>query len=208
MKVVNFIERLKELGRIPDVDGIKSLSGAGIHRSVANLSIYHVQTVLAYFKDQSTEDQHALIKAIAIYEDTRGGLGSVTLLEPMIHLITEGQELILDWVLRNTDSYRHYSHGAKNFREYEAAKERIAERRNESMRREAIRQAAAKERTSIWATGNLYNAVRRGDIKAVCALLAKGADPNVPGPGGESLVELALSIQRQDIAATLNKGAL
>lgn len=54
------------------------------------------------------------------------------------------------------------------------------------------------------ATKNLVNAVRRGDVKAVKALLAKGADPRYAlPPDGQSLVEYAEANGKTGIADLL-----
>jgi hypothetical protein len=49
----------------------------------------------------------------------------------------------------------------------------------------------------------LKPAVRRGDLAAVEALLAKGADWRVAHPGGESIVDYAESHGRAKLAAWL-----
>ena len=56
------------------------------------------------------------------------------------------------------------------------------------------------ELDAIKATQNLRNAVKRGDLHAVEALLIRGADPIKAVSGDESLVELAIKNNRDSIA--------
>ena len=53
------------------------------------------------------------------------------------------------------------------------------------------------------ATKNLYNAVRRGDLKSVVALLARGANASAPAPDGSRLIDLAISKGFDAIATQL-----
>lgn len=61
----------------------------------------------------------------------------------------------------------------------------------------------AKVRRSERATLNLYNAVRRGDVKAVRALILNGADPKTRAPDGAELIELAKLIGYENIIEEL-----
>ena len=69
------------------------------------------------------------------------------------------------------------------------------------------RQARDKARIALEgapeATRKLYNAVRRGDLKAVRALLLRGADASSLTPEGEPLVSFALRQNRHEIVAIL-----
>ena len=148
-------------------------------------------------------EREAFVRGVALYENTVGGLGSVTSLKRLIPLLGQAQDAEVDWILRNTRSYWYYSHGATSLAELNSLERARAHRASESLSREAEREQLAKAHKAKAATVRLYNAVRRGDVKAVRALLALGADPTVPTPDGSTLLSLALDKQRQDIAAEL-----
>jgi hypothetical protein len=118
-------------------------------------------------------------------------------------MLGDAEDEVLDWILRNTASYDYYAHGARSLGEYRDICSHRARRRAEAMRVEMERQAQHKTRIAARATLLLYNAVRRGDAKAVRALLAKGADPNAKAPDGTSLEALAIGKDRRDIADEL-----
>ena len=68
---------------------------------------------------------------------------------------------------------------------------------------DAERQAKDRARIAVKASGNLYNAVRRGDVKAVVALIALGADVESRCSDGKSAIDLAREKGRMDIAQIL-----
>jgi ankyrin repeat protein len=53
----------------------------------------------------------------------------------------------------------------------------------------------------------LFNAVRRKDVKAVAALLAKGADPSVCGPDGRTVMNLAVELGNVGIIEMLREAS-
>lgn len=139
----------------------------------------------------SEKDHIAFVKAVAVYEHCCGTFGSVTLLQcllPVRLTPSDTRRELLDWVLRNTDSYKYYAHGAKSLEELDLVRTRRAEMRKANILRDLQRQAGDKQRIAAKATRDLPNAVRRGDIKAVHALIGKGADVRGGDGDGESLV--------------------
>ena len=112
--------------------------------------------------------------------------------------------MVFDWVLTNTSSYRYYSGGATSFAELRAERAWQSRRWQERQEDERNREAEAKARKAERATQNLHNAVRRGDIKAVRALLGQGASPTVTTPDGMGLAEYARLSGRSDIAELLS----
>lgn len=203
MKPTNLFSKLLDAGRNERYEDVKKLPGAGDIASVSHLSGTQLNTLTNYFNNLNELDQKSIIKAIAVYENTVGGLGSVTSLRTLLPLIDDFDNSVIDWILKNTNSYWYYSHGAKSFKELNAALQKKSRRREESLRREEERQAEAKLRKAKEATQNLFNAVRRGDIKAVHSLLAKGADPSICSPEGSTLYEYALSNGQAKIASLL-----
>ena len=199
----NLCSQLLALGREGDYVAISALPGAGTHEAVLRLAGTHRSAVQEFFLALSPADRTAFIKAVATYEDSVNGLGSVTLLQHLLPHIDDSGHEVLDWILRNTRSYWYYAYGARSYEDYVAQKRWRAEQTASNIHRDHERQARDTARIAIDATAKLYNAVRRGDLKAVQALLLKGADAEAATPEGESLVSFAIQRNRQDIATAL-----
>jgi hypothetical protein len=155
-------------------ENIYKIPGAFTHSDVSKYT-HQCRSVLNEIEDLSPEEQASFVKSLAIYEQTVGGLGSATFLARVITLIEDPEHKVFDWVINNTTSYDYFTKGAKSFAELQEIKEAQQVRRHESLRLEAIRAKEAKARRAVKATGNIVNAIRRGDIKAVEALLGHGA---------------------------------
>ena len=149
--------------------------------------------LISSIRSLAPEDRLFVIKAIALIEDSVGGFGSVTALSEILPLgaLSEDERRILDWVLKNTRSYRYYTHDAKSIEEYETIRNSIQVRKEERMRIEKARQEVARQHKVEVATHNLYKAICRKDVKAVVALLSKGANPEGLTPSGEAYYQLA-----------------
>jgi len=199
----SLFQSLLSAGRSERFESIRSLPGAGIHSQVLRIADRYRDVLMDFFSKLSGMDRGCFIKAVAVYENSVGGLGSVTTLHRLLPLLADADHAVLDWILANTRSYWWYSHGATSFEQLEALRRARAIRRAESLQHEDDRAAAARVRRAARATANLYNAVRRGDSKAVSALLSKGADPNSRTPEGVPLHQHALSAGHVEIAALL-----
>ncbi len=160
---------------------------------------------LAPIEELSALERAAFVKALAVYENTVGGLGSVTALERVLPLIQDEDHAILDWILSTTRSYWYYSNGARSYAELQEIKAAHAERRAQNEKREAEIERFAKERKAKQASANLFNAIRRGDTKAVEALLRQGAVPQGVAPDGIPLVRYAEENNRTAIAQLLRQ---
>ena len=132
-----------------------------------------------------------------------GGRGSVTHLKYLLPLVIDPDRSLLDWILRNTTSYWYYAHGTRSVKEFDAASALISKRTAERVQQDQERQLQDQRRIAGSATANLYNAVRRDDIKAVRALLRKGADAVALTPDGESLLSFSDSRGHVAIATEL-----
>lgn len=203
MQPIDLFERLLELGRDHRGAEIARLPGAGIHREVLRLADLHLPALLHFFDGLPPYDREVFVEAVALYEHTVGGLGSVTTLQNLLPMVGDAHDAVLDWILRNTNSYSYYAYEARSLEEYRAICSRRAKRKADAEFQETNRQAQAKARIAERATTLLYNAVRRGDLKAVRALLVRGADPTTKAPDGTSLDSLAIGNHRHDIAAEL-----
>lgn len=201
------LQQLLDYGIRGDFDAIKQLPGAGNRGDVARLTDGGLSVSTEFFESLHTVEQVAFLKAVAAYEDTAGGMGSVTLLEHLASLKSlrhgDPRREAYAWILANTNSYWYYGGGMKSldgFHSWQHMKYEIAAA-NERI--DAERQAKDRARIALKASGNLYNAVRRGDRKAVAALIALGADAEGRCPDGKSLIELARQKGRLDIAEVL-----
>lgn len=192
-----------------DFDAIKELPGAGNHREVMRLADRGLSDSTEFFGSLNTAEQVAMLKAVAAYEDTAGemGMGSVTLLERLASLKSlrhgDPRREAYAWILANTNSYWYYGGGMKSLdgiHDWQRTKYEIAA---ENERNDAARQATDSARIAVKASGNLYNAVRRGDVKAVAALIALGGDADGRCPDGKSLIEFAREKGRLDIVEVL-----
>ncbi len=141
----------------------------------------------------SQDERVAYIKGLALLEDRHGFRGSATSLWPLLDRFSDEDRPLLKWVLENTNAYAYYAYGTRTLEEFDEINRRHAAIAAEGIRRDQLRQQEDKKRIAKRATEKLFNAVRRGDFKAVQSLLAKGADPSVSAPDGLNLVELAYS---------------
>lgn len=197
-------EALLDLGRAADYSRIEAVPGAGAHQMVVRFASEVRDSIRLQIGSLSNSDRVAFAKALAVYEDSVGGLGSVTTLQHILPLISDDNGELMDWILSRTRSCRHYSYGAQSNVELQAARAAHARRRIENEAREAERRRAAKARKAEQASAKLFNAVRRGDSKAVEALLRQGANPNGVTPDGIPLVKLAERSGQHVIAQLLN----
>lgn len=203
MNVEPTLRRLLEIGRSERYAEIARVAELRDHSAMLQLAGVYRDQVLAFAKGLPLPDQVAFIKSIAILEHGVGGLGSVTNLERLLSLVSDPKRTLLDWVLRNTKSYWYYSHGAQSIEDLDLIRGRIAKQRDERLAKNQGRQVRDKVRIAEAATNKLYNAVRRGDLKAVRALISKGADATSHAPDGSSLIAVAVSMGFDAIASEL-----
>jgi hypothetical protein len=166
------------------------------HMAVIQLLDKFRDQIAPYAHNLGSEDRIALTKAMAVLEHQVGGRGSVTHLRCLLPLVDDPDRLVFDWILRNTDSYAYWSHGTKSIEEFDSNRESAAKRsaeKSELLTLELQQQKKNREQTVQDANQRLYNAVRRGDIKALQALIAKGANVSLPTPDGMTLLEYAES---------------
>lgn len=169
---------------------VEKIPGAFDHKIVLEYT-FRLRDILAQVVNLSGEDQSAFIKSLAIYEQTVGGLGSPTLLFHTFQLVDDPDHTLFDWVLANTTSYEYYACGAKSYAELQQREEESSKRTAANLEREAQRAAEAKVRRATKASHNLINAIKRGDIKAVEALLRQGASTGISNFEGLSAADFA-----------------
>lgn len=145
-------DQILALGRGDNADEIARLPGAGDHAQVLLVSSRHLQALLDYCAALPPAEREWFVKGIALYENTIGGLGSVTNLKRLLPLLGQAQESVIDWILRNTRSYWYYAHGAKSLADYEAIECARTHRTSESLLLEKERELQAKARKAKVAT--------------------------------------------------------
>lgn len=207
MNLDQSLRRFVEIGRVGDFAVLADLQQFQDHRSVCSLADEHLDEVVGFARTLSDDDQIAFVKTIAMLEDGVGSLGSVTNLTRLLPLVSDPNRILLDWILRNTNSYWYYVHSARSVEQLDMENARRATRTAKRVAKDMERQAQDKTRIAETATRNLYNAVRRGDIKSVQALIEKGADVTVSAPDGSSMVSIAEAKGFVEIAVEL-KSAL
>ena len=201
MNIEALIAELFEVGRTDNLASAATLPGAGVHNQVV-LVASHLRkgATLAWIAALSVADRVAFAKALAFYEHSVGGIGSVTALEPVMRLLSDSVDQgyeTFQWILLNTRSLDYYMGRAIDFIEPVVAAAQRAAARAENERQNYELAEPARARRAQQATDNLYNAVRRGDLKAVHALLDKGADPQILTPDGVSLIQCARALGRE-----------
>jgi len=161
----------------------------------------------------SIEDLVALIKCLTIAERSFEGwkAGSVSpviwLFRSLSGLDPNLADTVANWVLTHTENdylpFGTMNLGAKSLAEYHHLKEVASERAKARQEAEVYRQESARQRKAQEATHALIGAVKSGDVKAVKALIAKGADINAKDSAGVSVGEHAHTKGNQEILKLL-----
>jgi len=181
---------------------VELLPGAFNHRLVLEHT-FALRPLLAEVKGLPHEDQVSFIRSLALYEQTVGGIGSPTLLFHALPVVSDPDHDIFDWVLTNTTSYNHYANGAKSYKSLEHLESLRRGRSVATLERERQRAADAVLHRADTAGSNLFNAIRRGDIKAVEALLNQGASPETTNASGLTATAYANKLGRANIVELL-----
>lgn len=147
-----------------------------------------------------------LIKGLVLYSQASGWSGGSV--SPVIHLyrgfverFPEAELALNRWIVENRrNPYEPFGSlwfdDASSVREREQLWAQLRRKRElEQARREEVR----RERVAADATAKLPNAVRRGDLAAISALIAKGADWHARDASGSSLLEIAEAAGRRHV---------
>lgn len=112
------LQRLLDCGMRNDFDAIRELPGAGNRGDVTRLTRGDSSVPTEFFNGLNITEQVAFLKAVAAYEDTADGVGSVTLLERLAPLKSlrhnDPRREAYAWILANTNSYWYYGGGMKS----------------------------------------------------------------------------------------------
>jgi hypothetical protein len=217
---------LKKLIRIGDSPKLERIDEILLPEKKRRLRYIPEETeyFLEAIEHLDTRDMAALIKCLTVAERTVEGwnAGSASLIVQLLRRLCETDPdvylLTIDWVFANTDnSYLPFGQprdpGARSLDEYHALEEeywaleetaghylemvRINREINE------LEMCLAKERKANRATIHLPNAIRREDMKAIKALIDKGADVKASDLQGLTPLDLAKEKGNQEIINSL-----
>lgn len=166
----------------------------------------------------SEEDLRLLIRGMVLFsrlghEHSLGGSVSpvIGLFHAYAFRFPEREPELASWVVRNrTNPYEPYGsthcneapslllHGVQRLARSLAVQRRVAQ---EQGRAHAVRLSRDAEHATV----HLPNAIRRGDVRAVTALLDRGAQPHRALCGGGSLVDWAMRNGRVRVAELLRQ---
>lgn len=159
------------------------------------------------------QDLVLLMKGLVLYSRASGQSGGSV--SPVIALYREymtrgpsDEPDVTAWIVANrVNNYEPFGTimhgGARTQAEFHAHGAHRARERARGFAADAERQREAARRKGDEATDLLPNAVRRGDLKAVQALVLRGADWRRPLPDGRSLIEFAQEDGRVAVAEYL-----
>lgn len=155
----DFLYALVSARGLPEI--VEHIPGAFVHREVVKHTA-QFRGMLDQVADLSSEDQSSFIKSLALYEQTVGGLGSATLLDPALRMVHDPDHVLFDWVLNNTGSYEYFAKGVRSFSELQQIERTRSTRAEQNKQLEEQRVAEAKIRRTEKASGNLIIAIKRG----------------------------------------------
>lgn len=155
----------------------------------------------------------ALIKTLTIAESLLEGWqgGSVStviwLFNKYAPLSSTDKDGLADWILRHTDNYYvpFSNYGAKTLDEYHERRSKYLNEKRETQIKEELHHQDAVKRHAIKATKDIFPAIARGDIKAVKALIQKGADLDACNSEGLTPMQWAEKCGKEDIVNILKR---
>ena len=191
------LSEILALGKAGDFEAVLQFA-----RGCRNYAHPHDAEVFAFISHLSMEDLNALIKAIAKFEEVRGG-GSVSMNRRILFYRPGGDNETLDWVLRN--SHWHEGKGARSLKEYELICARDEQHAEEMEALDLERHVEAFRRKAQAASASICGAIRRKDAKAIAGLLRKGAGPDVRCPDGATVRSFVEASENEELRRILDE---
>lgn len=143
----------------------------------------------------------ALVMALTIAEDAvpnfRSGSVSpvIWLLRNLAERKFDGLDQLADWILQHSTNpylpFGSHNHGGKSLAEENLLALEAAKGKRERSIAEEARNSDARADKQAKATKNLFGALRRGDVKAIEALILQGADIEAKDGDGHTAREIA-----------------
>lgn len=164
--------------------------------------------------ERLTQDNlKALIKALTVAESSLDGWqgGSVSAVIWLFNKYSpsdpENKDNLTDWILRHTDNYYvpFSNYGAKTLKGYYELRSAYMNKKRETQIKEEERHQDAVRRRAMTATQNIFASITRGDIKAVKALIQKGADLTACNSEGLTPLQWAEKCGGEDIVNILRQ---
>lgn len=200
----DFLLRLIAIGKIEDFSLLPGVFAEYPPHSVGHFMRQPPDWWYAVADALAEKELEALIRSMNIAEcnyPSFGG-GSVTgtiwafrRLQQRMHSSLDG---LADWLLAHTTNpwvpFGSNNHGARSLTELRGQRERAASMRSEKAFKENERQAVDAVRIADKATHNIFAAIRRKDIKAVHALVLRGARLDAVDPTGNTALAYARSL--------------
>ena len=155
----------------------------------------------------------ALIKSLTMAESLLEGWqgGSVSaviwLFNKYAPLSPVDRDDLADWILRHTENYYvpFSNYGAKTLNEYYKLRSEHLNAKRETQIKEELRHQDAVKRYTIKATEDIFPAIARGDVKAVKALIQKGADLDACNSEGLTPTQWAEKCGKEGIVNILKR---
>jgi hypothetical protein len=195
------LNKLIEAGKTNDFSQISSLLTTQEQNTYRYIMRLRPEPWLNSAENLNEEELVSLIKCLTIIECNYDGwmAGSVSPVIWLFRKLSSFEPVFLhdvaDWVLANTKNgylpFGTMNLGAKSIVEFTQLKKLSSERRKTRHETEVKRQDLARARKAQKATLALFGAVKRSDIKAVKALIAKGADITAKDSENISVTEYA-----------------
>lgn len=159
------------------------------------------------------DNLEALIKTLTIAESSLDGWqgGSVSAVIWLFNKYSpsdpEKKDKLADWILRHTTNYYvpFSNYGAKSLDEYYRLRAEFMNKKRETQIKEEERHQGAVRRRAVSATQNIFASIRRGDIKAVKALIQTGADLTAVNSEGLTPLQWAEKCGKSEIMNILRQ---
>jgi hypothetical protein len=147
--------------------------------------------------------------AEALLEGWQGGSVSavIWLFNKYAPSLPHDKDSLADWILGHTDNYYvpFSNYGAKTLSEYyKRRSEHLNEKRGTQIKEEKRHQEAIQRHT-IKAINDIFPAITRGDIKAVKALIQKGANLAACNSDGVTPIQWAAKYGKEEIVNILRQ---
>ncbi len=165
-------------------------------------------------RSASDESLRRMMRGLVLYSRaTDSPAGSASPLIPLywefVSRAPRDEPEVTAWIVDNrTNEYEPFGTGkhggARTLEQFRTYQHEDAARAAEGVARDKERQRRAANDKARTATAKLPAAVKRGDLKAVQALIQAGADLNCTGASGQSLMLLARAAGRQDMVELLS----
>jgi len=199
-----FLRRLIEIGQSHNFSDLQQLFKEFPLAGVGHYMRQSPEFWNAIADSLSDAELEALIRGITVAErdfPSFGGgsvSGVIWTYRCLEHRKQGKLDALADWILAHTQNeyvpFGRNNGGARSLAELNAFHQRVAERRASRETAEVERHEIASERKAEKATLDIFSAIRRNDVKAVQALLLRGARLDVQNAAGMTALTYAQTL--------------